>query len=81
MPMSRERYEREMAVFGPSPVERRYAAQFSGDATLPLMFWSGTPAELEALLEQAMARGRPVTIEDMLEFQGIEPPPADAVWF
>jgi hypothetical protein len=36
---------------------------------------------LEALLEDAMRLGRPVTIAVMLEAQGISPPPPDAVWF
>jgi hypothetical protein len=64
-----------------NPVERRYGRRFPDSDLLPMMFWRGTRAELEALLEEAMLRGRPVTIEVMLEAQGIKPPPPDADWF
>jgi hypothetical protein len=45
------------------------------------MFWHATEAQLDALMEAAIRRGSPVSIEDMLEAQGLKPLPPDAIWF
>jgi hypothetical protein len=60
---------------------RRYHEKFPNAGSLPTMFWHGTEAQLDALCEAAIARGSPVTIEDMLRAQGLKPLPPDAVWF
>jgi hypothetical protein len=57
----------------------RYNAAFPTEP-LPMIHWHhGTNAELFALMEAALARGRALSPEDLLEAQGMAPAPPGAV--
>jgi hypothetical protein len=61
-------------------VRRTYLAYEKAFGEMPpLMFWGGTDDELKSLLEKAIERGEPVTVDELLGAQGLEPPPDDAV--
>ena len=47
---------------------QRYHDRF-GDVPA-LFYWSGTPEELDALMEAALARGRRVTVREIFKAQG-----------
>jgi hypothetical protein len=50
----------------------RYRDRF---ADVPaLLYWSGTPAQLDEMMEAALARGRRVTLRDIFKAQGKTPP-------
>ena len=50
----------------------RYRDRFR---TVPaLLFWSGTPAQLDELMEEALARGRRITVRGIFAAQGKTPP-------
>ena len=58
----------------------RYARAFPAEPMPPLVHWHyGTWAQMEALLEQAIKRGTPLTAEDLLAAQGLRPAPPGAV--
>ena len=59
-------------------VHWRYAARFQREP--PTMSWPGSEAELERLMEKALARGSPLTMEDLWQKQGRTPPPLDSEW-
>jgi hypothetical protein len=46
---------------------------------VPLVYWDGTREKLDALMEQAMMAGRPLTPDDLCRARGSNPPPPDAV--
>jgi hypothetical protein len=57
----------------------RYNAAFPREP-VPMIHWHfGTQAELFALMEEALARGRALSPEDLLAAQGMAPAPPWAV--
>jgi hypothetical protein len=82
MPMSIEEYVREMAALDAEDakkLEYRYSAAFPNDP-LPLMYWwRDFGPQLDALMEDAIKRGRALTVEDLCKAQNTEPPPPGAV--
>ena len=55
---------------GMSPSER-YARTFASDP--PLVVWDGSGAQLDALMLDAIRRGRALTENDLLKAQGRKP--------
>ena len=77
MPMTDEEWERERAKLE-DETWSRYQRIFPKHP-VPLVYWDGTREKLDALMEQAMMAGRPLTPDDLCRARGSNPPPPDAV--
>ena len=55
----------------------RYRERFRDVPTL--LYWSGTPAQLDEMMEAALARGGRVTVRQIFEAQGKGTPPLAAI--
>jgi hypothetical protein len=70
--MTMEEYAREMAAFE-NTAPHRYAKAFP-DNPIPLTYWYEPLGELWVLMDEAVARGVPLTAEDLMAAQGLEMP-------
>jgi hypothetical protein len=70
--------EQAMAQYG-DDIWHRYRVAFPNDG-LPMRFWQqDSEARLERLMEQAIKDGRPLTPDDLLKAQGMDPLQGDEV--
>lgn len=61
-----------------SKLDDEYVERF--DEYPPIAAWEGTQAALDKLMREAIARGRPLTEDDLWAAQGLLAPPEHAKW-